>query len=48
MSGYADDAIEDDGTVRPGTDFIQKPFTAAMLAAKVRDVLDRGPATLVA
>jgi two-component system, cell cycle sensor histidine kinase and response regulator CckA len=48
MSGYADDAIESDGTVRPGTDFIQKPFTASMLAAKVREVLDAQPTALVA
>jgi CheY-like chemotaxis protein len=48
MSGYAEAAIESDGTVRPGTDFIQKPFTASMLAAKVRDVLDAQPKTLVA
>jgi two-component system cell cycle sensor histidine kinase/response regulator CckA len=48
MSGYADDAIENDGTIRPGTDFIQKPFTASMLAAKVRDVLDGRAATMVA
>jgi PAS domain S-box-containing protein len=48
MSGYAEEAIERHGAVRPGTDFIQKPFTASMLAAKVRDVLDRQPTTLVA
>jgi two-component system cell cycle sensor histidine kinase/response regulator CckA len=48
MSGYADEAIESDGTIRLGTDFIQKPFTAAILAAKVREVLDSRPTTLVA
>jgi PAS domain S-box-containing protein len=36
MSGYADDTLED------GVSFIQKPFSAAALAEKVRDVLAGG------
>ena len=41
MSGYADRAGSQDGMVRPGTPFIQKPFTPDSLARKVRDVLER-------
>jgi PAS domain S-box-containing protein len=40
MSGYTDDAIAHHGVLEPGTQFISKPFTAAALASKVRDVLD--------
>jgi hypothetical protein len=40
MSGYTDDAIVHHGTLDPGTHFITKPFTAADLARKVREVLD--------
>jgi PAS domain S-box-containing protein len=41
MSGYSDDAIEHQGVLEPGTDFIQKPFSVGGLAAKIREVLDR-------
>jgi two-component system cell cycle sensor histidine kinase/response regulator CckA len=40
MSGYTDDAIVHHGTLDPGTHFIAKPFNAADLARKVREVLD--------
>jgi PAS domain S-box-containing protein len=40
MSGYADDAIVHHGTLDPGTNFIAKPFSAADLTRKVREVLD--------
>ena len=40
MSGYTDNAIGHHGFVDRDVDFIQKPVTAAGLAAKVRDVLD--------
>ncbi len=40
MSGYADDAIVRRGMLAPGTPFVQKPFTAAILMRKVREVLD--------
>ena len=40
MSGYADDAIVEDGVLERGMAFLHKPFTADALAAKVRDVLD--------
>ncbi len=41
MSGYTDDVIAHHGVIDPDVDFIQKPFTAKALAAKVREVLDR-------
>jgi CheY-like chemotaxis protein len=40
MSGYTDNAIVHHGTLEPGTKFIGKPFNAADLARKVREVLD--------
>jgi signal transduction histidine kinase/FixJ family two-component response regulator len=40
MSGYTDDAIVHHGTLDPGTQFIGKPFNAADLTKKVREVLD--------
>jgi len=45
MSGYTDDAIVHHGTLNPGTHFIAKPFSAANLARKVREVLDSDPIT---
>ncbi|MBR9988430.1 MAG: response regulator, partial [Gemmatimonadetes bacterium] len=39
-SGYPADAIEQMGGLQPGTAFLEKPFTPASLAQKVRDVLD--------
>jgi YesN/AraC family two-component response regulator len=41
MSGYTDDAIARHGVLDPGTVLLQKPFTPAALARKVREVLDR-------
>jgi two-component system, cell cycle sensor histidine kinase and response regulator CckA len=40
MSGYTDEAILPHGVLDPGVAFIQKPFTTASLALKVRDLLD--------
>jgi PAS domain S-box-containing protein len=40
MSGYTDDIITNGGILEPGLAFLQKPFTPATLAQKVRDVLD--------
>jgi PAS domain S-box-containing protein len=40
-SGYTADAIAQHGVLEPGLDLIEKPFTAAALAARVRAALDR-------
>jgi PAS domain S-box-containing protein len=40
MSGYTDDAVVHHGILERGTAFLQKPFSAAVLARKVREVLD--------
>lgn len=39
MSGYTEDAISRRGVLAPNTPFINKPFSADALAAKVREVL---------
>ncbi len=40
MSGYSDEAVFNHGIIRPDTAFIEKPFSRAGLARKVREVLD--------
>jgi len=40
MSGYTSDIIAHQGVLDEGIHFIQKPFTVANLAVKVREVLD--------
>jgi PAS domain S-box-containing protein len=44
MSGYTDNAAVLHGVVGTGSAFLQKPFTPAGLAYKVREVLDARPA----
>lgn len=41
MSGYTDKAIVQHGILGPGIAFLQKPFKARALAAKVREVLGK-------
>jgi len=41
-SGYTNDAVVRSGILETVIAFIQKPYTAALLAQKVRDVLDGG------
>lgn len=40
MSGYTDNAIDEQGILEPGTQFIQKPFSPIDLLKKIRGVLD--------
>ncbi|MDP8237636.1 MAG: PAS domain S-box protein [Candidatus Hatepunaea meridiana] len=42
MSGYTQNAIADQGVLKPGTSFIQKPFHPKEIAVKVRQALDGG------
>jgi CheY-like chemotaxis protein len=41
VSGYTDDAIVHHGMLEPGLNYLQKPFTPASLARKVREVWTR-------
>ncbi|HEY2326619.1 MAG TPA: GAF domain-containing protein [Gaiellaceae bacterium] len=40
MSGYTDSAIDEKGVLEPGVHFVQKPFTATELTARIRTVLE--------
>jgi two-component system, cell cycle sensor histidine kinase and response regulator CckA len=42
MSGYTDEAIVQHGILHHGIAFLHKPFTAATLGRKIREVLARG------
>jgi two-component SAPR family response regulator len=41
VSAYTDNAIVHHGVLKPGMNYIQKPFTLEELARKVRAVLDQ-------
>ena len=41
MSGYSRETLTGNGVLEPGIMFLQKPFTGADLAQKVREVLER-------
>jgi len=41
MSGYTDAAVLRHGVLAEEMAFVHKPFTASILARRVRDVLDR-------
>jgi PAS domain S-box-containing protein len=47
MSGYTDDAMLHSGGLLKGAGFIQKPFTAASLSQKMRELLDETGVTPV-
>jgi two-component system cell cycle sensor histidine kinase/response regulator CckA len=40
MSGFTDDEVVRRGLLEPGAPFLQKPFDAAALGRRVREVLD--------
>jgi CheY-like chemotaxis protein len=40
MSGYTDETTVQHGLLKPGTAFLQKPFSTTKLTRKLRDVLE--------
>ena len=45
-SGYADNAVVNNGSIDPDAHFLQKPFSPSTLTLKVRDALDSAPSEL--
>jgi signal transduction histidine kinase len=48
ITGYSRDAIVHQGRLDPGVSLLQKPLTQVMLAAKIREILDKPKAAAVA
>ena len=46
MSGYTENVIDRNGTIDPGVELLQKPFSMSELVSKVREVLGVSPGTL--
>jgi CheY-like chemotaxis protein len=44
MTGYSRNAIVHQGRLDPGVSLIQKPFSQASLASRIRAILDSRPA----
>lgn len=42
ISGYTENTIIDQGELKPGVEFLAKPFTMAQLSAKVKQILQNG------
>ena len=45
-SGYSDDAVVQDGRLKPGVNLLGKPYSRMELAKKIRQVLDAAPGNL--
>jgi FixJ family two-component response regulator len=41
MSSYTGQTVGKQVPINPGSDFLSKPFTRAVLTAKIREALDR-------
>ena len=48
ITGYSRDAIVHQGRLDPGVSLLQKPLTQVMLAAKIREILDKPKAAAIA
>jgi len=48
ITGYSRNAIVHQGRLDPGVSLLQKPLTQVMLAAKIREILDKPKALAVA
>ena len=43
MTGYSRDTVESQGRFEPGIDLVQKPVTEAILAKRIRGMIDAAP-----